>query len=285
MDGKKVAASWRARIQQELSDSGSRPQLVLVGVGENPESKTYVKLKSRMAAKAGMISREDWLGANATQREIEETVLRASGDPSVDGIMVQLPLPDQVDWERVLDCISPGKDVDGLTSAGLGQLAADRKAWLPATVLGVIELLAYYHVVLIDRHVVILGSDRFVGIPMAMAFSHRGATVTMIPENSSQAQSIAPTADILIAVAGQPETVSADMIKSGAVVIDAGSHHLEDGSLVGNTRHQEVSAVASLITPVPGGVGPMTIAALLQNTWAAHAAKTGKEGRFAKGSE
>ncbi len=276
MDGKALATQSRLRLKQAIAASSVRPELVLVRVGDDLGSQAYVRLKQRLARQVGIHAREAWLPAGSPQTAVEEVVQAASHDPRVDGVLVQLPLPGYLDQEEILSFIALSKDVDGLTTENLGALASSRPGWIPAAVLGIMQLLDEYQVGVSGKQVVVLGLDRFLGIPLALTLSGRGAMVAMVPEEMASAE-VTRQADVLVAALGPPEAIAGDWIKPGAVVIDLGNHRRSEGDVVGNVCQTEVFAVAAMMTPVPGGVGPMIIAALLENTWACSRLRRGKE--------
>ena len=279
IDGKKIAAEIRAEVAAEaaaMKASGVEPGLAVVLVGENPASVSYVTAKERACAECGIRSFPVRLPATASQAELLAEVARLNADPAVDGILVQLPLPKGLDEQAVIRAIAPEKDVDGFHPISLGRLLLGLDTFVPCTPAGILELLARSGVDPAGRHAVVVGRSNIVGKPVAFLLARKGsggnATVTMCHTGTRDLAAHTRTADILVVAAGRPGTVTADMVKPGAVVIDVGVNRVPDASkkagyrLVGDVDYAGVAPVASLITPVPGGVGPMTIAMLLKNT-------------------
>ncbi len=274
LDGKALAQQVRQEITAEVALLKAQrhvtPGLTVVLVGDNPASHVYVRNKQNACNAAGMSGQTLRLPADVTPASLIETVESLNADPSVHGILVQLPLPSHIDERAVLTRIDPLKDVDGFHPANVGLLASGSPRFVPCTPLGVRELLLNGGVETRGAHVVVLGRSQIVGKPMALLLLQRGpggdATVTVCHTGTRDPASFARQADILIAAMGQPEKVNADWIKPGAVVIDVGMHKRADGTLCGDVHYPSVAEVASAITPVPGGVGPMTVAMLLRNT-------------------
>lgn len=268
MDGNAVRDETVARLAAEVAAAGSPAVcLATVLVGEDPPSRVYVRSKQRKAAEAGMQSRHVELPSTATQAEVEATVGALAADPSVHGILVQLPLPEGLDAERVLDLIPPDKDVDGLTERSMGRLLRSRPGLVPCTPLGVMRLLERYAVPTAGRRAVVVGRSTLVGLPMALLLAQRGAdaTVTLAHSRTTDLAAVCAEADILIAAAGQAGMITAAHVRPGAAVIDVGISRTEAG-IVGDVEFAAVEPVAGWITPMPGGTGPMTIACLLENT-------------------
>lgn len=273
IDGKAIAGTLRAAIAAEVEELRTRiagvPHLAAVLVGENPASEVYVRNKQLACEKAGIDSSLVRLPAEATQVELLATVERLNADPLVHGILVQLPLPPQIQAQAILDAVSPAKDVDCFHPENVGRLVQGRPRFLPCTPHGVQQLLIETGVPLAGAHVVVIGRSEIVGKPLALLLMQKGpganATVTVCHSQTRNLTEISRTADVLVAAIGIPEFVKADAVKPGAVVIDVGVNRLGD-KLVGDVDYARVSQVASAITPVPGGVGPMTIAMLLRNT-------------------
>jgi methylenetetrahydrofolate dehydrogenase (NADP+)/methenyltetrahydrofolate cyclohydrolase len=260
-----------------LTGSGKRPGLAAVLVGEDPASAVYVRSKGKACEEAGMHSVTLRLPAETSEAELLATVDRLNADPEIHGILVQLPLPKHIDSEKVLHRIDPAKDVDGFHPVNVGKLVTgDKTAFRPATPYGVQQMLLRSGIETRGANAVIVGRSNIVGKPMANLLIQQGpggdATVTVCHSRTRDLPAVARSADILIAAIGKPEFVTADMVRPGAVVIDVGINRVEDASqpkgyrLTGDVAYGPVSEVASAITPVPGGVGPMTIAMLLQNT-------------------
>ncbi len=275
IDGKAYAAGLRARIGQAvagLAARGAQPGLAVVLVGEDPASQVYVKNKARQTVEAGMRSFEHRLPASVAQNELEALVARLNADPDVDGILVQLPLPAGLDPEPVIAAIDPDKDVDGLTDVSAGRLASGRSGLVPCTPLGSMMLLRSVRPELKGLDAVVVGRSNLVGKPIAQLLLAADATVTIAHSRTRDLPGLCRRADILVAAVGRPELVRGDWIKPGAVVIDVGINRIADpqapnGSrVVGDVHFDEAKQLAGAITPVPGGVGPMTIACLLRNT-------------------
>jgi methylenetetrahydrofolate dehydrogenase (NADP+)/methenyltetrahydrofolate cyclohydrolase len=281
LDGKALAARVRERIAGEVSllrdEHGWVPGLAAVLVGEDPASEVYVGMKHRDCVSVGMTSRQERLPASATQEELEALVRAINADDAIDGLLVQLPLPDGLDEARVQRLIEPSKDVDALHPMTAGQLAIGEPSFLSCTPYGVLEILRDAGVELAGSEVVVIGRSNLVGRPLAtmLALKGRDATVTLAHSRTTDLDAVVRRADVVIAAAGRIGLVTADMVRPGAVVIDVGTNRADDGSLVGDVDFDGVSQVASMITPVPGGVGPMTRAMLLQNTLEAARARHG----------
>jgi len=271
LDGKKVASEIKAAVAKkaaELKAQGVTPGLTVILVGENPASKVYVGQKEKACIEAGFNSVLLEMPGTATQEELVETIARLNADPSVHGILVQLPLPRQIDPDAVIAAIDPAKDVDGFHPVNVGRLVAGLPGMVPCTPLGVVRLLEAYGLPLAGKHAVIVGRSAIVGKPMAHLLLARDCTVTICHSRTADLASFTRQADILVAAVGRPKTITADMVKPGAIVVDVGINRLETG-LVGDVDFGPASAVAGWITPVPGGVGPLTIAMLLENTLSA----------------
>ena len=268
IDGRAVAKAWKenaAARAQAMIAQGVMPHLAVVLVGENPASQVYVRNKENACIKAGVRSTVIRLPADCAQQTLEDTVRRLNEDASVDGVLVQLPLPKGLDEEAVLRLIDPDKDVDGFHAVNVGRLASGQPGFVPCTPLGVMKLLEAYDIDPCGKRAVVIGRSNIVGKPMAMLLLAANATVTVCHSRTQNLAEIAREADILVAAVGRPHFVTADMVKPGAAVIDVGINRV-DGQLVGDVDFNAVSEKAGLITPVPGGVGQMTIAMLLSNT-------------------
>ncbi|MGD9858234.1 MAG: bifunctional methylenetetrahydrofolate dehydrogenase/methenyltetrahydrofolate cyclohydrolase FolD [Planctomycetaceae bacterium] len=274
IDGKAVAARMRARVAEQVGafrrETGVVPQLAAVLVGDDPASAVYVRNKQRACEQAGLLSTLHRLDAETSQTELLALVARLNADAAVHGILVQLPLPQQIDETAVLDAVAPLKDVDCFHPENVGLLSQGRPRFLPCTPAGCQHLLVESGVTTDGAHVVVLGRSEIVGKPMALLMLQKGkaanATVTVCHSRTRNLAEMTRQADILIAALGRPQFVTGEMVKPGVVVIDVGINRTHDGKLVGDVEFESVSAKASAITPVPGGVGPMTIAMLLQNT-------------------
>ncbi|MFG1423444.1 bifunctional methylenetetrahydrofolate dehydrogenase/methenyltetrahydrofolate cyclohydrolase FolD [Roseixanthobacter liquoris] len=274
IDGKAFAADLRARIAAEVVDltarSGVKPGLAVVLVGEDPASQVYVRNKAAQTAEAGMASFEFKLPVETAEADLLALVARLNTDPAVHGILVQLPLPGHIDTNKVLSTIDPAKDVDGFHVVNAGRLAVGLDALVPCTPLGCVMLLKHHLGNLSGLKAVVVGRSNIVGKPAAQLLLREDCTVTIAHSRTRDLPGECRTADILVAAVGRPEMVRGDWIKPGATVIDVGINRVPKGDgktrLVGDVAFQEAQGIAGLITPVPGGVGPMTIACLLQNT-------------------
>jgi methylenetetrahydrofolate dehydrogenase (NADP+)/methenyltetrahydrofolate cyclohydrolase len=266
IDGKSVAAALRADIGRRVAAAGFVPGLAVVLVGEDPASSVYVRTKDRAAREAGIDARTIRLPAETSQDALLATIQQLNADPAIDGILVQLPLPKGIDQRVVIEAIDPAKDVDGFHPVNVGYLSDGRPALVPCTPLGVMKLLRHANVPIAGARALILGRSAIVGRPMASLLLAADATVTIAHSRTIDLAGECRRADILVAAVGRPEMVTADWIKPGATVIDVGINRLADGRLVGDVAFQPAIAVAGAITPVPGGVGPMTVACLLENT-------------------
>ncbi|GAB4558122.1 MAG: bifunctional methylenetetrahydrofolate dehydrogenase/methenyltetrahydrofolate cyclohydrolase FolD [Anaerolineae bacterium] len=278
IDGKAIAAEIqqeiKAEVEQLKTKYGKTPGLATVLVGDNPASATYVRMKAKACEELGMYSVRPTLPADATQEQVEGLVRELNADPSIHGILVQLPLPKHLNERAVLSAISLEKDVDGFHPINIGRLAmkGHEPLFIPCTPYGVMVLLERAGVQLEGSRAVVLGRSNIVGLPVSLLLLHANATVTVCHSRTRDLPSVTREADVLVAAVGRPEMVRGDWVKPGAVVIDVGVNRVDDPSrksgyrLVGDVAFDEVKEVASAITPVPGGVGPMTIAMLMQNT-------------------
>jgi methylenetetrahydrofolate dehydrogenase (NADP+)/methenyltetrahydrofolate cyclohydrolase len=276
IDGKAYAASLRARVAEAVSRLASQdivPGLAVVLVGENPASQVYVRNKARQTVEAGMRSFDHALPATTTEAELLDLVARLSADGQVDGILVQLPLPPQIDAQKVIEALDPAKDIDGFHPVNVGRVAAGGGGIAPCTPLGSLMLIKSVRPDLTGLSAVVLGRSNIVGKPMAQLLIAESCTVTVAHSKTRDLPAVCRGADILVAAVGRPEMIRGDWVKPGAVVIDVGINRVADPAaadgktkLVGDVAFEEAQAVASAITPVPGGVGPMTIACLLANT-------------------
>ncbi len=266
IDGKAVAAALRAALAQRVAALPFQPGLAVVLVGDDPASAVYVRNKDRAAASVGIAARTIRLPADTAQAALLAQVAALNADPAVDGILVQLPLPAQLDARAVIAAIDPGKDVDGLHPVNAGRLADGDPGLVPCTPLGVMKLLDAAGIGLRGARALVLGRSNLVGRPVAALLLAADATVTVAHSRTRDLAAECRRADVLVAAVGRPEMVRGDWLRPGAVVIDVGINRLADGALVGDVAFDEAVAVAGAITPVPGGVGPMTIACLLENT-------------------
>ncbi len=266
IDGKHIAQQMREALRRKIQAFSTPPGLAVIIVGENPASKVYVRNKEKASIEAGIRSEVIALPDQVSQEEVLERIHALNRDPAIHGILVQLPLPAHFDARRVLDSISPEKDVDGFHPCNVGALFLGNPGLQPCTPHGVMKMLEYENVPIRGRHAVIVGASNIVGKPMAVMLLAKGATVTICNSKTPDLGRHTRDADILVVAVGRPNLVMGDMVKAGAVVIDVGMNRLEDGRLAGDVDFESAKLKASLITPVPGGVGPMTIAMLLENT-------------------
>jgi methylenetetrahydrofolate dehydrogenase (NADP+)/methenyltetrahydrofolate cyclohydrolase len=291
IDGKRIAEEIREEVRrdvEELKTRGVEPGLAVVLVGDNPASTVYVRMKAKACEEAGIYSRVIKMPEETAQAELERVVDELNADPAIHGMLVQLPLPPQIEERAIINRIAPEKDVDGFHPVNVGRMMiGDPAAFHPATPAGVIELLLRTGNDPEGKRVTVLGRSNIVGRPLAVLLSHKrrggNATVTLAHSRTRDLPAVMREADILVAAIGVPEFVKADAVKPGAVVIDVGVNRVDDPAsekgyrLVGDVAFDEVAEVAGAITPVPGGVGPMTIAMLLTNTVAAARAISGVE--------
>ncbi len=266
IDGKTVAATLRAAVAAHVATLPYRPGLAVVLVGEDPASVTYVRNKDKAAYDAGIGTSTIKMPAETTQTALLEIIARLNADPAVDGILVQLPLPAHIHPNAIIEAIDPAKDVDGFHPVNMGRLASGHPALVPCTPLGVMKLLAHAGISLSGARALVLGRSAIVGRPMAALLLTADATVTVAHSRTRDLPEECRRADILVTAMGRPEMVPGGWIKPGATVIDVGINRRADGKLVGDVAFESCAAVAGAITPVPGGVGPMTIACLLENT-------------------
>ncbi len=280
IDGKKTAQDIKneiaARVAEIKQEGGKQPHLAAILVGEDGASQTYVGAKVKACEEVGFTSTLVRLSAEVSEEELLRTVEEINQNPDIDGLIVQLPLPKHISVDKVTNRIRPEKDVDGFTPANVGRMTLNWPAYVAATPYGIVELLKRYQIETSGKHCVVIGRSHIVGSPMSILMARNGypgnATVTLTHSKTENLAAICQTADILIVAIGKPEFVTADMVKPGAVVIDVGIHRIADETkktgfrLIGDVKYEEVAPLASAITPVPGGVGPMTIAALLYNT-------------------
>ncbi|PPQ31846.1 bifunctional methylenetetrahydrofolate dehydrogenase/methenyltetrahydrofolate cyclohydrolase FolD [Rhodopila globiformis] len=266
IDGKSVAAALRAEVAANVAAAGFAPGLAVVLVGSDPASSVYVRTKDRAAREAGIQAHTIHLPAETSQAALLATIEALNADPAIDGILVQLPLPRGIDQHAVIEAIDPAKDVDGFHPINVGYLYDGRPALVPCTPSGVMKLLHSANVTTAGARALVLGRSAIVGRPMASLLLAADATVTIAHSRTRDLVAECRRADILIVAVGKPEMVTAEWVKPGATVIDVGINRLSDGRLVGDVAFQSAAGVAGAITPVPGGVGPMTVACLLENT-------------------
>jgi methylenetetrahydrofolate dehydrogenase (NADP+)/methenyltetrahydrofolate cyclohydrolase len=268
LDGKSLAAAVRAGVKESVSrlaQRGITPGLAVILAGDDPASKVYVRHKTLACEETGVRSRVLGFPESVRQDELLRAVEALNADPAVHGILVQLPLPRQVDAQRVLAAVSPAKDVDGFHAQNLGALVAGTPGFVPCTPAGVMRLLEHARVPIAGRRAVVIGRSNIVGKPLSLLLLQKDATVTVCHSKTRELEKISRDADILVAAVGRAKLVTAGMVKPGACVIDVGVNRAADGKLVGDVDFAAARAVAGSITPVPGGVGPMTIAMLLEN--------------------
>lgn len=280
LDGKAVSLKVKESVKvraDELKKFGVEPTLAVVLVGEDKASQTYVRAKEKACNEYGIKSVAHRLSENTTQNELLALINVLNLDDSIHGILVQLPLPKHIDTNVVLAAIDPRKDVDGFHAVNVGKLVSGLDGFVPCTPLGVMEILKEYGIDVAGLNAVVIGRSNIVGKPMANLLLNASATVTVTHSKTKNLKEICKNADLIVAAIGKPFFLKADMVKDGAVVVDVGINRLDDGRLVGDVDFDEVAQKCSYITPVPGGVGPMTIAMLLNNTILAAQAKKIKE--------
>lgn len=269
IDGKKVSADVRNQVAQEtqeLKNNGITVGLAVVIVGDDSASRVYVNNKKKACAEVGFISEEYALPASTTQEELLDLVKKLNNKKEINGILVQLPLPKHLDEKAVIEAIDPKKDVDAFHAVNVGKIMIGDYDFLPCTPAGVMEMLSSYNIDVNGKNCVVIGRSNIVGKPMAMLLLHKNGTVTICHSRTKNLKEVCAGADIIVAAVGIPKFVTADMVKDGAVVIDVGMDRDENGKLCGDVDFEDVKDKASAITPVPGGVGPMTIAMLMKNT-------------------
>ena len=269
INGKEVSAKIRRRIKSgadQLKADGVTPGLAVIIVGDDPASRTYVNNKKKACQECGFHSEEYALPGDTSERELLDLVEKLNAKPDIDGILVQLPLPKHIDEQKIILAINPEKDVDAFHPQNVAAIMLGSYKFLPCTPAGVMALLEEYDIDVCGKHCVVIGRSNIVGKPQAMLMLHKNATVTICHSKTKDIASITSQADILVAAVGRYNFVTPDMVKPGAVVIDVGMNRDPDGKLAGDVDFAAVSQKASYITPVPGGVGPMTITMLLENT-------------------
>lgn len=278
LDGKAMALQIKEEIANEvrrMTANGHRaPHLAAVIVGEDGASMTYVANKEKSSHEVGFTSSVYRMPATTTEKQLLETIEFLNNDPDIDGFIVQLPLPKHIDEQKIINAISPDKDVDGFTPINIGRMVLGEECFVPATPMGICTLLRRYGIETTGKHCVVLGRSNIVGTPVANLLSRKGfdCTVTMCHSKTQNLKELCQQADILVVAIGKPEFVTADMVKPGAVVVDVGIHRVADATkkngyrVIGDVKHDEVDTLCSWVTPVPGGVGPLTIVSLLENT-------------------
>ena len=276
IDGKKVAAFVKDSIAAEVRENGYKPGLAVIIVGNDPASRVYVNNKEKACAYCGFTSREYALAEDTTQGELIALIEQLNNDDEIDGILCQLPLPKHIDEKAVIEAITPSKDVDAFSEVDVGKVMIGNYAFSPCTPAGVMELLKFYDIPVSGKNAVVIGRSNIVGKPMAMLLLHADATVTLCHSKTEDLPGICRRADILVSAVGRIGAVTADMVKEGAVVIDVGINRNAEGKLCGDVDFVSARQRASWITPVPGGVGPMTIAMLMENTVECFLARLGQ---------
>jgi len=270
IDGNKIAQEIRNEVRLKTRElrqqTGIIPGLAVILVGDDPASQVYVGRKARACAEVGFLSREYKLPAETEEKKLLKIIKKLNKDDQIHGILVQLPLPGHISTENIIAAIDPDKDVDGFHPYNVGGLMTGTPLFVPCTPRGIMELIARSGIDLKGKEAVVVGRSNIVGKPMAMLLLAQNATVTMCHSRTKDLPSVTRRADVLIAAIGKPRMITADMVKEGAVVIDVGVNRLESGKLAGDVAFDEVAPKTSAITPVPGGVGPMTIAMLMKNT-------------------
>jgi bifunctional protein folD len=281
IDGKALAEKLQAKLAEKTAklkaETGQEPGLVVILVGDNPASQVYVRNKERSALAAGFRSEVVRLPESTSQEELLTLIAKYNQDPAWHGILVQLPLPAHIDDEAVLLAIDPDKDVDGFHPTNMGRLWSGHPLMIPSTPAGIMEMFREYKVDLEGKNAVVIGRSNIVGKPMAQLLLSKNATVTLTHSRTHHLAKIAKKADILVVAIGRGHFVTKDFVKEGAVVIDVGMNRDENGKLIGDVKFDEVAEVASLITPVPKGVGPMTITMLMEQTYQAFVRSLEKE--------
>lgn len=271
IDGKKLAQEIRAEVKQKVAEysrnSGREIGLAVVLVGEDPASKVYVRNKIKACEEVGIKSFAYYLDKDTAQARVEELIRSLSVDNKIDGILVQLPLPPHLDEKKILELIPDKKDVDGFSASNTGKLSKNEPCLVACTPNGIMKMFESENISLVGKNAVVIGRSNIVGKPMAMLLTNANATVTLCHSKTANLKEVCARADVLVAAIGKPKFVTADMVKEGAVVIDVGMDRDENGKLCGDVDFENVKEKCSYITPVPGGVGPMTIAMLMYNTY------------------
>lgn len=264
LDGKYVSDLIRARVKAEVSTIEDKITLMVILVGNDPASQVYVASKEKACKRAGIASITKLLDENVSQKEVIQVIKEANNDNTIHGILLQLPLPKHLNEHEIINQILPEKDVDGLTNENQGKLFSGQRTIIPATPKGVMTIIKHYHIELSGKNAIVVGRSILVGKPMSMLLLHENATVTMAHSRTKNLKEITKKADIIVSAVGKNNFITSDMVKPEAVVIDVGINRVQ-GKIVGDVDFMEVSEIVGYITPVPGGVGPMTIASLLEN--------------------
>lgn len=278
LDGKQIAKDYRQGLQNQveaLKEKGFTPKLSVILVGNDGASQSYVRSKKKAAEKIGMISEIVHLEETATEEEVLNELNRLNNDDSVSGILVQVPLPKQVSEQKILEAINPDKDVDGFHPINIGKLYIDEQTFVPCTPLGIMEILKHADIDLEGKNVVVIGRSHIVGQPVSKLLLQKNASVTILHSRSKDMASYLKDADVIVSAVGKPGLVTKDVVKEGAVIIDVGNTPDENGKLKGDVDYDAVKEIAGAITPVPGGVGPLTITMVLNNTLLAEKMRRG----------
>ncbi|HFE6046471.1 TPA: bifunctional methylenetetrahydrofolate dehydrogenase/methenyltetrahydrofolate cyclohydrolase FolD [Staphylococcus aureus] len=278
LDGKQIAKDYRQGLQNQveaLKEKGFTPKLSVILVGNDGASQSYVRSKKKAAEKIGMISEIVHLEETATEEEVLNELNRLNNDDSVSGILVQVPLPKQVSEQKILEAINPDKDVDGFHPINIGKLYIDEQTFVPCTPLGIMEILKHADIDLEGKNAVVIGRSHIVGQPVSKLLLQKNASVTILHSRSKDMASYLKDADVIVSTVGKPGLVTKDVVKEGAVIIDVGNTPDENGKLKGDVDYDAVKEIAGAITPVPGGVGPLTITMVLNNTLLAEKMRRG----------
>ncbi|HAR3974230.1 TPA: bifunctional methylenetetrahydrofolate dehydrogenase/methenyltetrahydrofolate cyclohydrolase FolD [Staphylococcus aureus] len=278
LDGKQIAKDYRQGLQDQveaLKEKGFTPKLSVILVGNDGASQSYVRSKKKAAEKIGMISEIVHLEETATEEEVLNELNRLNNDDSVSGILVQVPLPKQVSEQKILEAINPEKDVDGFHPINIGKLYIDEQTFVPCTPLGIMEILKHADIDLEGKNAVVIGRSHIVGQPVSKLLLQKNASVTILHSRSKDMASYLKDADVIVSAVGKPGLVTKDVVKEGAVIIDVGNTPDENGKLKGDVGYDAVKEIAGAITPVPGGVGPLTITMVLNNTLLAEKMRRG----------
>lgn len=278
LDGKQIAKDYRQGLQDQveaLKEKGFTPKLSVILVGNDGASQSYVRSKKKAAEKIGMISEIVHLEETATEEEVLNELNRLNNDDSVSGILVQVPLPKQVSEQKILEAINPQKDVDGFHPINIGKLYIDEQTFVPCTPLGIMEILKHADIDLEGKNAVVIGRSHIVGQPVSKLLLQKNASVTILHSRSKDMASYLKDADVIVSAVGKPGLVTKDVVKEGAVIIDVGNTPDENGKLKGDVDYDAVKEIAGAITPVPGGVGPLTITMVLNNTLLAEKMRRG----------
>lgn len=278
LDGKQIAKDYRQGLQDQveaLKEKGFTPKLSVILVGNDGASQSYVRSKKKAAEKIGMISEIVHLEETATEEEVLNELNRLNNDDSVSGILVQVPLPKQVSEQKILEAINPEKDVDGFHPIIIGKLYIDEQTFVPCTPLGIMEILKHADIDLEAKNAVVIGRSHIVGQPVSKLLLQKNASVTILHSRSKDMASYLKDADVIVSAVGKPSLVTKDVVKEGAVIIDVGNTPDENGKLKGDVDYDAVKEIAGAITPVPGGVGPLTITMVLNNTLLAEKMRRG----------